>query len=188
MVVADKPHGMPTQRTAGGEPGLVEHLSEELGIGLTLHHRLDQPASGVVVFGAHPHANRGLANGFRTHTIRREYRAVLAGQAEAGAWDWPVQGKAARTEVSVEATAAGMTAVRVTLRTGRKHQIRVHAAMAGVPIVGDRRYGGEVGRAWPRLALHAARLTMTHPVTGDALEFTAPLPADLTDLWARVGG
>lgn len=186
VVVANKPHGEPTQGTRTGQAGLVDRLSDELGVPLSLHHRLDQPASGLVVFGAHPQANKGLADGFRTHRIQRRYRAILGGDAAAGVWAWPVDRKKAHTEVTVEASGAGLTAVWCTLKTGRKHQIRVHASMAGTPILGDRRYGAELGRAWPRLALHAAELAFAHPVTGEALSFSAPLPDDLAPLWARV--
>jgi len=186
IVVADKPHGVPTQGTAKGRRGLVEELSETLGRQLVLHHRLDQPASGLVVFGAHPHANKGLAAGFRNHTIQRRYRAILSGEVVPGSWSWKVDRKSARSDVEVEVSGAGVSAVWVTLHTGRRHQIRVHASMAGHPILGDRRYGVEVGRAWPRLALHAAELSFEHPVTGESLALSAPLPDDLRPLWERL--
>ena len=79
-------------------------------------------------------------------------------------------------------------AARFTLQTGRTHQIRQHAAMAGVPIVGDRRYGGDAGTWLERLALHAGRLRLTHPATGDVMTWTAPLPPPLDSAWAAAGG
>jgi 23S rRNA-/tRNA-specific pseudouridylate synthase len=188
LVVVDKPSGLPTQATAKGQPGLVELLKQEIGPGITLHHRLDQPASGLVVFGAHPRSNKGLSQAFRDHTIRRDYRAVLSGVATSDTWTWDVGGKSARSGVTALGQAAGLTAVAVQLHTGRKHQIRVHAAMAGAPVMGDRRYGAEAGKAWPRLALHAASLALNHPISGERLAFEAPLPDGLATLWARAIG
>jgi len=188
LVVVDKASGMPTQATKEGLPGLFERLKRSVGERITLHHRLDQPASGLVIFGAHPKANKSLARDFREHAIRRSYQAVLQGVAEPGPWSWPVGGKTARSNMTQVGQAAGLTAVNVQLHTGRKHQIRVHAAMAGTPVMGDRRYGAEAGRAWPRLALHASSLAFKHPVTGEQLVLEAPLPADLQTLWERAGG
>lgn len=187
LLVVDKPSGQPTQGTAGGQPGLFEAL-QGVESQVFLHHRLDQPASGLVIFALDPEANRPITEALRAHRIQRRYRAVLAGRAADGSWTTKVDGKKAKTDVAVLGHGAGMTAAAITLRTGRKHQIRVHAAMAGTPIVGDRRYGGPVGRAWPRLALHAAELIFAHPVTGKRLELAAPIPDDLAQLWGRATG
>jgi 23S rRNA-/tRNA-specific pseudouridylate synthase len=81
--------------------------------------------------------------------------------------------------VEVLGVARGRSAVRLRLETGRKHQIRVHAALAGAPVLGDRRYGDEAARAFPRLALHASELALAHPTTGERLTVTAPTPPDL---------
>jgi 23S rRNA pseudouridine1911/1915/1917 synthase len=75
--------------------------------------------------------------------------------------------------------------LRCTLETGRTHQIRQHALAAGTPVVGDRRYGGAAGRAWPRLALHAAVLRFPHPRTGVPVQVLSPLPADLCALFGE---
>ena len=76
----------------------------------------------------------------------------------------------------------GLALLECTLATGRTHQIRRHAAGAGVPIVGDRRHGSAAGRLWPRLALHAVGLSLSHPKSGEALEVDSPVPADLKEL------
>ncbi len=187
LLVVDKPCGLPTQGTRTGEEGLYEQLRAQEGE-VFLHHRLDQPASGLVLFALHSNANKGITEGLRGHTIERRYRAMLYGTASAGWWTGRVDGKAARTEVRVESVGAGMTAVALSLETGRKHQLRVQAALQGTPILGDRRYGGDAGRAWPRLALHAAELRFRHPVTGEAVAVSSPLPDDLQPLWERHGG
>ena len=75
-----------------------------------------------------------------------------------------------------------MSLLEVDLKTGRTHQIRRHAVQSGHPVVGDRRHGGAAGRLWPRLALHAARLALGHPATGEPLVIESPLPSDLTGL------
>jgi 23S rRNA-/tRNA-specific pseudouridylate synthase len=68
------------------------------------------------------------------------------------------------------------------------HQIRRHAAMAGVPVLGDLRYGGAAKKLWPRLALHARRLALAHPVSGASLVVESPIPADLAELWEAISG
>lgn len=188
--VVDKPAGLATQDDGGED--LTAQLARQVPY-LGVHHRLDQPASGLVLFTLDEGVNAAIAAGFREHTIRRTYLAVLDGELAAPAtWAWKVDGKSARTHVEPLGRAGGRTAARVTLETGRKHQIRVHAGLAGLPLVGDRRYGGDAGRAWPRLALHAARLELDHPIPTERglgpLALAAPLPADLAPLWERSGG
>lgn len=187
LLVVDKPSGLPTQPTrAGGDSVLTRLEASERYVGL--HHRIDQPASGLVLFTVDPDANAAVTRALRRHEIRRRYLAVLYGIASDGTWDRPVQNKRARSEVRVLGSRAGLSAVELALDTGRKHQLRVHAALAGTPICGDRRYGGEAGRRWPRLALHAHALELTHPVTGAPLAIRSALPLDLTELWSVAGG
>ena len=81
-----------------------------------------------------------------------------------------------------------MSVVECGLETGRTHQIRRHAAGAGTPVVGDRRHGGAAGRLWPRLALHAVQLRLSHPMSDDPLVVDSPIPADLVELFDRVHG
>jgi 23S rRNA pseudouridine1911/1915/1917 synthase len=142
--------------------------------------------------------------------IHREYQAICRGVMTAGGTvDAPIdrhpvdrvrmavreEGREAVTHYRVIRRYRAHTHVRVQLETGRTHQIRVHLAHAGFPLVGDKLYGGrltlprgaseelkEALRAFPRQALHAARLALEHPVSGEELEFSAPLPADLREL------
>jgi len=187
LLIVDKPSGMPTQRTAAGVTGLFELLqAREPYVGL--HHRLDRPASGLVLFTTHPSANRVITAGFRTHAIRRTYAAVLSGSPAAQVWTHPLDGRHARSEVDVIADDRGYAAVRLSLHTGRTHQLRRHAALAGCAILGDRRYGGEFSHAWPRLALHACDLQLVHPLTGAVVSAHSPVPPDLQDLWHLAGG
>jgi 23S rRNA pseudouridine1911/1915/1917 synthase len=187
LIVVDKPAGMPTQSARDGDDDLFSQVRREFPRA-ALHHRLDQPASGLVLFAVDPAVNAAIAAGFREHTIQRSYRAVLVGEARDGTWDGAIDGKPARTDVTAVGRGEGMTAVELRLHTGRTHQIRIHAARAGRPIAGDRYYGGEAGTFWPRLALHAWRMTLAHPVSGEALTVESPLPADLIMLWGRAGG
>jgi len=187
LLVVDKPAGLATQPTRSGEANLFDRLREEEPY-VALHHRLDRPASGLVLLAVHREVNAALARAFREHAVERTYRAVLYGEAVGGQWGRPLEGRPALTEVVRLGQGSGMTAVEVRLHTGRLHQIRRHAAMEGTPVAGDRRYGGEAGRAWPRLALHACRLSLVHPVTGARLVAESALPADLEPLWALAGG
>lgn len=176
LLVIDKPAGLPSQRTKRGEPGVYEILRErETYVGL--HHRLDRRASGLLVLSLHKSVNKALTAGFRKHAITRTYIALCEGHVEDASWDWPVDGKRARTDVhALEHRPDGVSVVRCTLHTGRLHQIRQHAAMNGTPLVGDRMYGGDLSRPWDRLGLHAAELSLVHPKTGERCTWSAPLP------------
>ncbi|MFT4627812.1 MAG: 23S rRNA pseudouridine1911/1915/1917 synthase [Myxococcota bacterium] len=187
LVIAVKPSGLPTQATRTGEAGLYEWLKDQHAY-VGLHHRLDRPASGLVLFTLDPSANRGVAQALADRSLVREYQVVVDGRAQTARWSWPVSGKDAKTEFSVVGSAQGMTAGWCALHTGRRHQIRIHAGLAGHPVIGDRRYGAEAGRRWPRLALHAARLGLRHPISGADVVVESPLPEDLAPLWSRAGG
>jgi 23S rRNA pseudouridine1911/1915/1917 synthase len=113
--------------------------------------------------------------------IGRDPRARLRMAVVAG-------GKPARTDVERLAEAQGISALRCTLHTGRTHQIRVHLASRGHPLVADALYGGAPALGMTRQALHAARLALRHPVGGELLVFEAPLPADMAAAWALVTG
>jgi 23S rRNA-/tRNA-specific pseudouridylate synthase len=186
LFVVDKAAGEPTQSTHKDERGLFEYL-RTLYPYVGLHHRLDRAASGALLFSLDRGVNRSLAEAFRSHTICRKYRAVLYGEVEKEAqWEMPLAGKAASTSVRLLGSGRGLAAVQAELKTGRKHQIRQHAAMAGTPIVGDRRYGGEVARRWPRLALHACEISFEHPKTGKHICVTSSLPPSMQQLWEQV--
>ncbi len=187
LLVVDKASGVPTQPAPGAANDVYSQLCRrERYVGL--HHRLDQAASGLVLLTLDERVNAPIAEAFRSHAIERTYAAVLVGSATTGIWDRPIDGKSARTQVDLVGRGEGLSAVRLRLETGRTHQIRQHAAFAGRPIAGDRKYGGDAGRRWSRLALHAERLAFTHPVSGERVEVIAPIPVDLSALWARAGG
>lgn len=186
IVVINKPSGLPAQPGRDRKLPSVQRLVEETAPYVGLHHRLDTPASGLMALALHKRANKGLAEAFREHLARRTYEVMLLGDpGEAGTWDAPLDGKRARTHWRRLSTDGMMSHLEVELQTGRTHQIRRHAADAGHPVIGDRRHGGAAGRLWPRLALHAARLELPHPVSGAPLRLEAPLPEDLRGLMGR---
>ena len=185
LLAVNKPCGLPTQSPRGGGENLFDRLrGDHRYVGL--HHRLDTPASGLVLFTLSRSVNSAIADGFRSHTIQRRYQVVVVGNpGESGTWEDPLDGKAARTHWARLSSAGGMSILEVHLETGRTHQIRRHAVAAGHPVAGDRRHGGAAGHLWDRLALHAMGLDFVHPITGQALSLEAPLPADLTAVWAQ---
>lgn len=189
VVVVDKPSGLAAQGTQNPrDPHVAGLVQAALGSG-SLHHRLDRPASGLMVLAVHSQANKGLAQAFREHLAERIYLAVVLGDpGPEGSWDAPLDGKEARTHFRRLGSAGGMSVLRVQLETGRTHQIRRHAAGAGVPLAGDRRHGGPAGALWSRLALHAGALRLPHPVLDQVVAVRAHVPPDLRALVAEAGG
>lgn len=187
ILVVHKPSGLPTQAPRGGGDNLYDRLRRRYPR-LALHHRLDTPASGLVLFTLDPRANAAVAQGFREHLIQRRYWACVVGEPPAeGRWEGEVDGLPALTRFRRLSQGEGLAAVELSLQTGRTHQIRVHAAEAGLPLLGDHRHGGAAGGLWPRLALHAWSLRLDHPKTKAPLTITCPLPEDLVALAARAG-
>lgn len=168
-------------------------------------HRLDKGTSGLLVVARTPSAHRSLAEQMAEHSARRLYVGVLEGhvEEEAGIVDAPIgrsatsptkmavrpDGREARTHYKVLARLErpDRTIIGVELDTGRTHQIRVHMAAIGHPIVNDPRYGQRNERRLDpdRLALHAGRLTIAHPSTGAEVTARAPWPSDLVELGGR---
>jgi 23S rRNA pseudouridine1911/1915/1917 synthase len=167
-------------------------------------HRLDKGTSGVMVVARTAEARARLEAQFRAHTIDRAYVAIVVGEARGGTLDTlhgrhprdrlrfttrVRTGKRAVTHVRVLARLHGATHVECTLETGRTHQIRVHLAESGTPVLGDPVYGKpprdarvrEVGERLGHQALHARLLGFMHPRTGERVRFEAPLPADFVD-------
>ena len=209
LIVVDKPAGLVVHPAAGHRGGtlvnaLLYHCPALSGVGGVVRpgivHRLDKGTSGLLVAAKTDLAHRGLAEQFRAHSVDREYLALVRGspRASSGSIDSAIgrhptdrkrfstrvrRGRAAVTHWQVERRLSGFALLRVRLETGRTHQIRVHLASAGLPVVGDPVYGG--GRAVARelglgrQALHAALLGFAHPVSGERLRFRSPLPADL---------
>jgi 23S rRNA pseudouridine1911/1915/1917 synthase len=209
LVAVAKPAGLPTHATADrSRPSLVAHverfLAESGGPGaVAVHQRLDRDTSGVVLFASSPAANAGLARAFDGHEVEKVYLALTARPnrlppaafvvdaplAAGGPARRPVRAggegaRPARTEVAVRETLPGALLVEARPLTGRRHQVRVHLSHAGLPILGDPFYGD--ASAAPRLMLHAARLVLRHPVTGEALSIECPLPPDFGGLVSRL--
>lgn len=188
LLVVDKPCGLPTQPTREGHAlhlyGILDARERYVG----LHHRLDTPASGLVLVTLDRGVNKHITDAFRGNTIHRRYLAVVLGDpGEEGSWRRPIDGSPAVTHWRRLSHADGLSVLMCSLETGRTHQIRRHAAESGFPIAGDRRYGSAAGRLWPRLALHAQELCFVHPMSGDEITVESVIPEDLADLVERAG-
>jgi 23S rRNA pseudouridine1911/1915/1917 synthase len=197
LLVYDKERGVPSQQTPYDAynnlyAGLLRHLGRAGGAEayLGLHHRLDRETSGVMLFTLEPRANRKLGRAFETRRVFKEYLAWVGGLPPWDAWTREDeigrsggkyatvqrgQGKSAVTAFEVLARRDGRSLVLARPLTGRTHQIRLHLAASGVPILGDRLYGGD---PWDFLCLHAHRLSLPHPISGRRQEWTAPIPPD----------
>lgn len=160
---------------------------------ILLVHRLDMDTSGVMVFGLTPHAQRHLSKQFEERRTKKTYVARLWGrlQPKTGTVDlplivdWPNRprqkvdhdtGKPARTDWRVIRDSDDETRVRLSPVTGRSHQLRVHMASLGHPILGDPLYAQGAAADFPRLMLHAETLRFKHPETGVMQGYTAPVP------------
>lgn len=173
-------------------------------------HRIDKPTSGLLVYARTELARRELFKRFRAHDVDRTYRLVAHGEVATGTIDRHLvkdrgdglrgvarvagQGKRAVTHVQALEALRGATLCEARLETGRTHQIRVHLAEAGHPLVGeavyvrDRQAAGLPLLPSPRLLLHAATLGFEHPVNGRRLRLEAPLPADFVAVLERLRG
>ena len=167
-----------------------------------LVHRLDKDTSGVLLVSKRLAVHRALQRSMGSGRAAKTYLAVVHGTPRPiqGAITLPLgvdphdrrrvavqqNGSPSETRYERVANADGVSLLRCTLVTGRMHQIRVHLAASGWPIVGDQVYG-RAGDGFPRQALHAWHLAIPHPVTGGTLELTAPLPGDLAALCAARG-
>jgi 23S rRNA pseudouridine1911/1915/1917 synthase len=167
-------------------------------------HRLDKDTSGLMMVARSARAFERLTAALAARAIERRYLAVVEGVPPGGLRFAPPSGRAPRdrlrmavvegprgrpavTHVDRLAVVAGAACVECRLETGRTHQIRVHLASRGHPLVGDTLYGGRVRAGFERQALHAWRLALAHPASGEALVFASSLPADLRGLLAALG-
>jgi 23S rRNA pseudouridine1911/1915/1917 synthase len=180
VLVVDKPAGLVTAPTPESNRGdLLDLLSRSHGE-VHLVHRIDLPTSGLLVFARTRAANKALG-------VDREYRAVAIGEVTAQTIDRPIEGRRAVTHVEVIERLPGLdapaTLLRARLETGRGHQIRIHLAGIGHPVLGDHQHGGTAERTYtprcPRMALHAAVLGFAHPETGERLRFESAMPEEL---------
>ena len=216
ILVLNKPNGILTTAPAGIDNMVIRireflcwknHQNRNPYVGIV--HRLDRPASGVIVFGLHPAATRNLCDQFQNRSVEKEYRAFVSGHVPNSEKNWndtmrkvPDQAKAEIVDAShpeakqavanvniIEKTNEG-TLLQVELHTGRTHQIRLQASSRGFPIWGDIEYGSEHSFGPPvederrrPIALHAQRLCFNHPTTSSKLEFTAENPS----VWQELG-
>jgi 23S rRNA pseudouridine1911/1915/1917 synthase len=217
VVVVDKPPGLVVHPGAGqGEGTLVNGLlarhPELAGVGEAhrpgIVHRLDRDTSGLLVVALTPAAYTALVIALGERRVERRYAALVWGVPEAprGVIDAPIGrsprqptrqavvagGRPARTRYEMRVRydqPADLALLGCRLETGRTHQIRVHLASIGHPVVGDREYGGQRDAlSVPRVFLHAEHLAFDHPVTGEALAFDSPLPPDLAAVLAGLHG
>ena len=216
VFVVDKPAGLVVHPGAGNPHSTLQNallaLDPKLAIlpRAGIVHRLDKDTSGLLVVARTLPAHTALVRMLGEREVHREYEAICRGVMTAGGTvDAPIDrhptdrvrmavrdgGRESVTHYRVIKRFRAHTHVRVQLETGRTHQIRVHLAHAGFPIVGDRVYGGRLAlpkgasealrqalREFPRQALHAARLKFDHPVTGRPVDCHSPLPADMRGL------
>jgi len=206
VIVVNKPRGMVVHPAAGNYRGtlvnaLLGHSGDLSGINGALRpgivHRLDKDTSGVMVVAKTDRAHQSLAQQIKEHSAKRKYIAIVHGslQAEDGLIDAPIgrhhddrkkmavtfeHSREAQTRFRVLERLGQYTVVECRLATGRTHQIRVHMAYIGHPVVGDPKYGPK-NRNFPIAgqALHSAELVFCHPLSGEQLLFTAPLPQDM---------
>lgn len=154
-------------------------------------HRLDYGTSGLMLFAKTKNACQKLLAMFEQHTIERSYMGILCGlpRQKKGTWDWPLlevqkgwmsvspAGKNAVTHYAVLKEKNGRCQTCFTLETGRKNQIRAHAAHAKLPLLGDKKYG--YAGPHKKLSLHAYKLRFVHPVSGKKMQFSIPLTKDV---------
>jgi 23S rRNA pseudouridine1911/1915/1917 synthase len=220
LLVVDKPAGMVVHPGAGNARHTLQNalLAHDAALALVpragLVHRLDKDTSGLLLVARTPESHHALTAMLQQRAVTRVYLALCHGLPTAGGTiDEPIgrhrtartrmavrrDGRPAVTHYRLEERFRGHTLLRVQLETGRTHQIRVHLAHVGLPIVGDPLYGGRrrqlagagpalqaALRSFRRQALHAQRLEFDHPLTGRRHTFEAPLPADFRALLAAL--
>lgn len=212
LLVLNKAVGMVVHPAAGNWSGTVLNglLARHAGAATLpragIVHRLDKDTSGLMVVGKTLEAVTALTRMIAARDVHREYLALVHGRLPAELQiDAPIRrdpstrvrmavlpgGKPARTDVFSlgEGEQGGRTysAAHCVLHSGRTHQIRVHLASRGYPLVGDVLYGGAPGLGLERQGLHAARLGFAHPLDGRALQFDAPMPQDMAAAWCLAG-
>jgi 23S rRNA pseudouridine1911/1915/1917 synthase len=202
LLVVDKPAGVVVHPARGHPTGTLAQALSGRGAGgedpwrAGIVHRLDRETSGLLVVAKSDHIHRALKSLLAARKLKREYLALVDGHppARSGTIDAPIgrdrrdrvkisidtdTPRAARTHFQVEQLLPGAALLKVMLETGRTHQIRVHLASIGHPVCGDPVYGVAGRYDLNRQFLHAHRLTFEHPATGELIDVSSPLPADL---------
>ncbi|MGH8851688.1 MAG: RluA family pseudouridine synthase [Casimicrobiaceae bacterium] len=209
IIVVDKPAGLVVHPGSGNRDGTLAnallHHAPQLGsvARAGIVHRLDKDTSGLLVVAKTDIAQTDLVRQLQARTVKREYLALAAGDiARGGAVDAPIgrhpirrtsmavvaTGKTAVTHFEVRERFGDCTLLACRLETGRTHQIRVHLASLGHPLVGDPTYGRKRGIAFGRQALHAWRLGIVHPSTRKAAQWESTLPPDFGALLTVLRG
>ena len=216
ILVINKPVGIVSHPGAGNWQGTLANALLYYDSSLAtldragIVHRLDKNTSGLMVVARSEKAQKHLVEQLQTHTVSREYSAIVYGHMiSGGTIDKPIgrdsrdrikqavseSGKEALTHYRVIDRFAHHTHVKVILETGRTHQIRVHLSYIGYSLIGDPMYGGKIRfpkksdealkdalKGFKRQALHAKKLTLTHPISGETMSWKAPLPDDMLAL------
>ncbi len=205
LLVVNKPAGLVVHPAAGHWSGtllnglLAHHAAAATLPRAGIVHRLDKDTTGLMVVAKTLPAMTALVRSIAAHEVRRMYLALAVGEVpwanasiEAPVGRDPgsrlrmavvASGKAARTDVKRLGVFDGVSALQCRLHTGRTHQIRVHLAHRGFPLVGDVLYGGQPLRGMQRQALHATELAFRHPMEDRPMVFQAPMPSDLAAAW-----
>jgi 23S rRNA pseudouridine1911/1915/1917 synthase len=210
LLVVDKPAGLVVHPAAGHHTGTLVHglLAYDVEGGEEAErpgivHRLDRDTSGLFVVARSAEAHRRLEEMVRRRELTREYVALVVGRPRSwrGTIDAPIgrdrrdalrhsldteSPRAAVTHFEVEELLGDHALLRVTLETGRTHQIRVHLSAIELPVAGDPTYGRAGDLGLERQFLHAARLAFEHPFTGAEVDVTSPLPPDLEEALATL--
>ncbi|MBE9580780.1 MAG: RluA family pseudouridine synthase [Proteobacteria bacterium] len=221
VIVLNKPAGLVVHPAAGHQSGtlvnaLLYHCRDLQGIGGDLRpgivHRLDKDTSGTLVVAKNDMAHDCLSRQFRKRHVQKQYMALVWGdmKASAGVIDLPIgrhpvdrkkmstrsrRSRSTETRWKIKEAFPGVTLLEIDLKTGRTHQIRVHCAATGHPVVGDATYGGtkrwkgtplqdarHILRSVKRQMLHAWKLAFAHPRTGELMRFESPLPEDMASV------
>ncbi|MDD6931490.1 MAG: RluA family pseudouridine synthase [Eubacteriales bacterium] len=201
LMILNKPAPLACQSSSrNAAPALENFLMAKYGDGFVFRplNRLDKGTSGLMCAAKNAHAYQLMQRTLHTGDYLRQYLAVVCGRLEgSGVVDAPIakedaatvrrvvdfeKGKPAVTRWESQGVFGEYSLVRLTLETGRTHQIRVHMAHLGHPVAGDFLYGTELACLPGRFALHSARIRLTHPMTGEVLEITSPLPEELQNL------
>jgi 23S rRNA pseudouridine1911/1915/1917 synthase len=209
MLVLNKPPFLLVHPTTPDQTGTLSHgiayHYQQIGLHAKVRpvHRIDRDTSGLLVVAKTSFAHQHLDRQLRERDLKREYLAFVSGvvSEQSGTIDAPIgkdkrnpnlravrpqAGEFALTRYEVVETYANATLVHLELDTGRTHQIRVHMTHLGHPLLGDRQYGRVGLNLIKRQALHASRLSLSHPTTGEPMTFEAPFPDDLVALQTRL--
>lgn len=197
LLVVDKPAPLPSVASKQGGETLENRVFSHLGMPEDFVYRpvnrLDKGTSGLMLVAKNAHIQQRMQRLLHTESFCREYLAIVRGapQPAQGDIELPIghgpgirrvispEGRAAHTQYQVLWRGEGLCLLRLRLLTGRTHQIRVHLAAMGCPVLGDFLYGQEDERLPGRFALHAFQLSFTHPITDETLSFASPLPAEM---------